>query len=140
MSKHQTILIIDDDATTRAVLEARLGDRDGYQFFKSDCGPKGVKLAEKHNPHLILLDWVMPKVSGLETIKLLKANKKTKHIPVYMLTARNKMEDAERALALGAAGYFTKPIAIGSLSARVRRAVLEERSKRLSPKKTKIAA
>ena len=120
MTEDISVLVIDDDVTIRTMVKFRLGKREGYRVFEAKDGPAGLKIAEKKRPTLILLDWMMPGMDGLEVLKRLKKGGKTSSIPTYMLTAKGKMGDAEKAFAAGADGYFTKPIDLDELSKRIR--------------------
>ena len=119
------ILVIDDDITVHGLVKSRLEKRDGLQVLSAEDGPAGLKLAAKKPPSLILLDWMMPGMDGLEVLAQLKEQGKTAWIPVYMLTGKGLMADIEEAFALGADGYFTKPIRLSELSDRVRKALKE---------------
>ena len=83
-------------------------------------GPSGIKLALKMQPDLILLDWVMPEMDGLQVLAALQKQAKTASIPVYMFTTKGMMGDVEEALAGGAEGYFTKPVDTDELSSRIK--------------------
>jgi DNA-binding response OmpR family regulator len=122
-SKTQTILVIDDDVTLHAQIIARLEKVDGYVVLTEDNGACGLKTAERTSPDIILLDWMMPGMNGLEVLKALKNKSNTSRIPIYMLTGKGMMSDVEKAFDLGVDGYFTKPIALGKLSQRVRKAL-----------------
>lgn len=103
-----SVLIIDDESDIRKLIKHNL-IRAGFEVFTAEDGPSGIKAARKHKPHLILLDVMMPGMSGLEVLFNLKWNKKTKHIPVFMLTAKNSMGDIDHAFARRADDYLTKP-------------------------------
>ena len=120
MSDAYSILIIDDDAVVLRVLAARLGIRDGHDVRVAKDGSTGIAMAIEKRPDLILLDWMMPRMTGLVVLEALKGDSRTAWIPVYMLTGRKKMKDVEKALAKGASGYFTKPVNLADLSKRVR--------------------
>ncbi|MBF0499261.1 MAG: hybrid sensor histidine kinase/response regulator [Candidatus Riflebacteria bacterium] len=112
------ILIIDDIPsnieTCSRVLEAN------YTILGAVSGPDGIELAISENPDLILLDIMMPDMDGYEVCKKLKANKKTKRIPIIFVTAKTLEEDETRGLELGAIDYITKPISPPILKARVK--------------------
>ncbi len=118
-SVKNSILIVDDDPTIRNVLLARLGKRDGLNVLLAENGEQCLKMAMKNQPVLILLDWLMPGISGLEALQTLKGDQKTASIPVYMLTEKSIMGDIEQAFEAGAEGYFTKPFKINELSEQV---------------------
>ena len=115
------ILCIDDDPVVLAVLRARFERQEGYEVLTTSCGEEGIKLARKYKPAFILLDWMMPKMSGLAVLRKLKGNNRTTWIRIFMLTSRLKMTDVEKALSNGATGYFTKPLKLAEISMRLER-------------------
>ena len=108
MSKRISILVIEDEKPIRRILEHWLG-LVGFKVYLAEDGPTGLKLARKKKPGLILLDWMMPEMDGLEVLDELKHNRKTKHTPVFMLTAKSQIGDMDDAYATGADDYITKP-------------------------------
>ena len=113
------ILIIDDDITARKMMAIRFQKLDKYKVLSASNGIEGIEVVEKENPDIILLDWMMPNMNGLDVLRKLKKKSKTKDIPVLMLTAKNKMSEVEDALALGANDYVTKPFNMGELARKV---------------------
>lgn len=96
----------------------------------ADDGMDGIKKAEVYNPDLILLDILMPKMSGFKTCRLIKENGKTNNIPIIMLTSLDKVGDAESAFKCGADEYITKPIEAKTFPNKLQRKykkILEER-------------
>ncbi len=120
MSGRATILVIDDDQDILDLVKAQLAGRDGHIVITADSGEQGLALARSEPPDLILLDWMMPDLSGMAVLKTLKGEPETRDIPVYMLSALRALSDVEQATEEGAAGYFTKPVDLVELSARVR--------------------
>lgn len=120
MAKKKTILVIDDDKIQCNIVKARLGNRDGYEVLTALNGKDGLKTAKKKMPDLILLDWMMPKMDGMEVLLDLKGNPVTKSIKVFMFTSKNMMGDVDDAVEFGAEGYFTKPVDLELLSTRVK--------------------
>ena len=120
------ILIIDDNSdiissVIRILEQANLG----YMFFQAMDGLSGIKVAELHQPDIIITDWEMPGFSGIETIKRLKESGSTKHIPVIMLTGRmTSSEDLETALNAGAIDFIRKPVDEIELIARTKSMLL----------------
>ncbi|MBK7953934.1 MAG: two-component system response regulator [Candidatus Accumulibacter sp.] len=113
-----TLLVVDDTPDNLALMSALL--RDSYQVKVATQGEKGLRIAESTSPpDLILLDVMMPDMDGYEVCRRLKANPRTRDIPVIFLTARSEVEDEQKGLALGAADYITKPISPPILRARV---------------------
>ena len=113
------ILIVEDEPSQLELLSYNLSV-EGYQVLKADTGEEGLLLLEETEVDLILLDWMLPQVSGLEICRQIKRNKNTQHIPVIMLTARGEEEDKVRGLDTGADDFIVKPYSIKELLARVR--------------------
>jgi two-component system phosphate regulon response regulator PhoB len=103
-----SVLIVDDESHIRLALEYNL-KHDGLEVYVAKNGSEGIELAKSKKPDLILLDWMMPDKNGMEVLTDLKRNKKTKHIPVFMLTAKGMIGDVDKAYAMGADDYITKP-------------------------------
>jgi len=108
MNEHITVLVVEDEPHIRRVLEYNL-KLDGFEVYLAEDGSSGLKLAREKNPDVILLDWLMPKMDGLQVLKELKADPCMKYIPVFMLTAKGMLNDVTQALEVGADGYITKP-------------------------------
>jgi len=102
------ILIVDDDVINRDILKTRL-EAAGYEVAEAANGEDGIGLALKAPPDLIILDVMMPKVDGLLACRILKADEKTKGIPIVMLTARSRQLEELRGWESGADEYLTKP-------------------------------
>ncbi len=119
MSKKISVLIIEDEQDIRKVLEYNLKS-DGFKVYSAAGGPAGLKIASEKKPDVVLLDWVMPKMNGLEVLSELKHNENTKDIIVFMLTAKNMMDDVSEALANGADDYIPKPFDGMELGQRIR--------------------
>lgn len=113
------ILVVDDNPLNIKVLAAKLA-RDYYVVITADSGEQAISTAENERPDLILLDVMMPEMDGFEACKRLKANERTKHIPVVMVTALSDVADRIRGLESGADDFLTKPINDVALMARVR--------------------
>ena len=95
-------------------------EQEGYQTIKAVDGEEGLLLAQEENPDLIILDWMLPKLSGIETCRQLKRGKDTKETPIMMLTARGEESDKVRGLDIGADDYIVKPYSVAELLARTR--------------------
>ena len=108
MKEQQLVLVVEDDEPIRALVDYNL-KLDGFNVITTDNGNSAVELAQEWNPDLVLLDIMMLGMDGLETLTILKSYQATKDIPVIMLTAKGMIGDIERAYALGADGYITKP-------------------------------
>jgi two-component system, OmpR family, phosphate regulon response regulator PhoB len=108
MSRQIIILIVDDEAHIRRVLEYNL-KMDGFEVYLAEDGAAGLKLVREKNPDVVLLDWLMPVINGLQVLTELKADSSTEHIPVFMLTAKSLISDVTQAIEMGADDYITKP-------------------------------
>ena len=108
MSEHVSVLIVEDEAHIRKVLEYNL-KLQGFTVHLAEDGASGLKSADELCPDVILLDWLMPVMNGLQVLTELKKNPKTLHIPVFMLTAKGMLSDVTQALDIGADDYITKP-------------------------------
>jgi len=112
------ILIVDDAATNLQILRQVL--HEDYRLLFALDGEKALKLAQEEAPNLILLDVMMPGLTGLETCKLLKTNPTTKPIPVIFVTALSEVSDESAGFEVGAVDYITKPISPPVVRARVK--------------------
>jgi len=119
MNKRIPILIIEDDAELKELLEYNLR-LEGFEVYWAKQGAAGLKLARKTRPEVILLDWMMPGMDGLEVLSELKYSRKTNDIPVFMMTAKNKIGDIDRAFEIGADDYITKPFKLMQLGKIIR--------------------
>jgi DNA-binding response OmpR family regulator len=108
MSEQIMVLVVEDEPHIRKVLEYNL-KLDGFGVYLAEDGAVGVSMAREKRPDVILLDWLMPQISGLNVLELLKSSDDTKHIPVFMLTAKGMLSDVTEALEKGADDYITKP-------------------------------
>lgn len=113
------ILIVDDDPFNLDLLEQELTDQ-GYAIERANDGEEALEKVESFLPDVILLDYMMPKMNGIEVVKRLKQNESTKGIPVILLTAKGSLEDKVRGLDAGADDYVVKPFDSFELLARVR--------------------
>jgi len=114
----RTILIVEDERSIREMIGFNLR-RAGYEVEEAgDCRSARVLLAERL-PDLILLDWMLPDLSGLEFSRSLKKDELTREVPVIMLTARAEEDDKVRGLEAGADDYVTKPFSNRELLARI---------------------
>ena len=101
------ILLVEDDRFLRRVCETSLQQR-GLAVASATNGEDGLRLAKEQPFDLILLDWLMPKMPGIEVLADLKADAATREIPVLILSYSPREEDRQRALDMGATGYFVK--------------------------------
>lgn len=113
------ILIVDDNIPNCELLEAYLSD-DDYEIRSVHDGHAALEAVNEREPDLILLDIMMPRLSGYEVCQHLKAEDETRGIPVLMVTALNEMGDIEKAVAAGCDDFLTKPVNKLELRTRVR--------------------
>ncbi|AZV80296.1 phosphate regulon transcriptional regulatory protein PhoB [Parasedimentitalea marina] len=116
------ILVIEDEPSQVEVLRFNLS-RQGFTVEVAMDGEDGLHAAREDPPDLILLDWMLPSLSGVEVCRLLRRNKITREIPIIMLTAKSEERDKVRGLDVGADDYVTKPYSVKELIARVRAAL-----------------
>lgn len=116
------IVVIDDDPMIVALVELRLG-MAGYVVESATGGAAGLTLVGRLRPALVILDWRMPDMDGVEVLKRLKKDRATASVPVMMLTAQNRPQDVRAALDFGASGYMVKPFKPDDLVARVEKMV-----------------
>jgi two-component system alkaline phosphatase synthesis response regulator PhoP len=95
----------------------------GYNVLKAENGPEGLRLARKHHPDLILLDIMMPRMTGFEVVAQLREDAELKHVPVLFLTARSDEETEVHGLEVGADDFLPKPISTAKLVARIKTAL-----------------
>lgn len=111
------ILIIEDNPDTRRFLEVMLGKE--FEVISAENGVIGIDYARNKAPDLILLDIMLPVLSGFDTCSLLKKDEKTRHIPVIFLSAKNTVTDITQGLTTGADDYIPKPFDYKELQARI---------------------
>lgn len=114
-----SILIVDDEAGIRQMLGLTLAG-DGYNFREAANAEEATNEVKIEMPQLILLDWMLPGISGVDFARKLKQDPKTQDIPIIMLTAKGEESDKIRGLDVGADDYITKPFSTRELLARVR--------------------
>lgn len=114
-----SILVIDDDLVLRMVLQKMLTEQ-GYQAIVAANGKEGIALAKQHHPALIICDWLMPELDGLEVCRQIKADPKLATTFVILLTSLGEVADRVKGLDTGADDFLTKPIDFSELKARVR--------------------
>lgn len=113
------VLLVEDEAAQREVLAYNL-EAEGYAVRHAQDGEEAMLMIREAAPDLVILDWMMPRLSGIEVCRQLKMNKETRDIPVIMLSARSEEVDAVRGLETGADDYVVKPYSLRELMARVR--------------------
>lgn len=113
------VLIADDNQPNRELLEAYLDD-EGYEIIMASDGEHTMQLVGQQHPDIILLDIMMPRLSGYEVCEQLKSNPETRSIPVLMVTALTEMGDIEKAIEKGCDDFLKKPVNRLELQTRVR--------------------
>ena len=114
-----TVLLVEDEPAQRELLAYNI-EAEGFDVITADNGEDGFILVDENDPDLIVLDWMMPQLSGIEVCRRLKSNAKTRQIPVIMLSARAEEVDRVRGLETGADDYVVKPYSVIELMARVK--------------------
>lgn len=116
------ILVVEDEPSQVELLRYNLS-KEGFDVSCVSDGDAGVLTATEERPDLILLDWMLPNLSGIEVCRQLRRNQNTRDVPIIMLTARSEERDMIRGLDVGADDYIAKPYSIKELIARVRAAM-----------------
>jgi DNA-binding response OmpR family regulator len=112
------LLVADDDEDILTLVQLRLA-RSGYEVVVARDGEEALRLAQERSPDLAVLDWMMPKATGLEVLRALRAGDATARMPVVLLTARASEDDIQAGLDAGADDYIAKPFSPQELAARV---------------------
>jgi CheY-like chemotaxis protein len=112
----KAILVADDDPDILSIVSMSL-ETQGYTVYKATNGREAVDLAKQHHPDLVLMDMMMPIVSGYEAVVELKADAATRDITIVGLSAKAMATDMERATDVGIDGYITKPFRIAQVLA-----------------------
>jgi two-component system phosphate regulon response regulator PhoB len=113
------ILIVEDEEALTLLLRYNL-EAEGYEVETVARGDEADLLLKEHIPDLVILDWMLPGLSGIELCRRLRAQPQTKQLPIIMLTARGEESERVRGLATGADDYVVKPFSVPELNARVR--------------------
>ncbi|MBA85000.1 phosphate regulon transcriptional regulator PhoB [Thalassobius sp. S69A] len=114
-----TVLVVEDEPAQREVLAYNL-EAEGFRVVKAENGEEGLIMVDEETPDIIVLDWMLPNVSGIEVCRRLKTRTDTRTIPILMLSARSEEVDKVRGLETGADDYVVKPYSVIELMARVR--------------------
>ena len=113
------VLVVEDEPAQREVLAYNL-EAEGFKVTKAETGDEALLLVEEETPDIIVLDWMLPGVSGIEVCRRVKSKSETRGIPIIMLSARSEEVDRVRGLETGADDYVIKPYSVVELMARVR--------------------
>lgn len=113
------ILIVEDEPAQREVLAYNI-EAEGFRVSRAENGDEALLLVDEETPDLVVLDWMLPSVSGIEICRQLKSRAQTRAVPVIMLSARSEEVDRVRGLETGADDYIVKPYSVAELLARIR--------------------
>ena len=113
------VLVMEDEDALATLLQYNL-EKEGYRVVVAGDGEEGLVQVDERLPDLVLLDWMLPKVSGIEVCRRLRGRPETRNLPIIMLTARGEESDRVRGLDTGADDYLTKPFSMTELIARIR--------------------
>lgn len=133
----ESVLVIEDDEDIQELVNYNL-TKEGYQTTCVTSGEEGLRTAKAKLPNLVVLDLMLPGIDGLEICKLIKADPKTQHIPIVMLTAKGEESDVVTGLELGAEDYITKPFSPKVLVARIR-TILRRKAKPAAPEDAPVS-
>ena len=114
-----TVMVIEDEEAIGILLKYNL-EKEGYTVVWETSGNRALAMVEKCCPSVILLDWMLPELSGIEICRMIRNKPDLKEIPIIMLTARGEEEDKIKGLTAGADDYVTKPFSVPELMARVK--------------------
>ena len=113
------VLVVEDEDSLATLLQYNL-QKEGYDIALAGDGEEALLLVDERLPDLIVLDWMLPKVSGIEVCRRLRQRNETRNVPIIMLTARGEETDRVRGLDTGADDYVVKPFSMTELTARIR--------------------
>ena len=113
-----TVLVVEDEKSISTLIQYNL-EKEGFKVYTSETGEDGFKQIKKNLPDLVLLDWMLPDLSGIDICKQIKKDIKLKSIPVIMLTAKSEEVDKIRGFETGADDYITKPFSTKELILRI---------------------
>ncbi|MBL7130856.1 MAG: response regulator [Candidatus Omnitrophica bacterium] len=119
MSEAKKILVVEDDLVTQRVLSARL-EINGYEVIAARDGEEGLRKARSENPDLVMLDLMLPKMTGYEVCRMLKFDDKYKKIPIIILSSLDQQDEREKAVQAGADAYFIKPFDLELLLVKIK--------------------
>ncbi|HUZ13573.1 MAG TPA: phosphate regulon transcriptional regulator PhoB [Caulobacteraceae bacterium] len=113
------VLVVEDEDALATLLQYNL-EKEGYRVRVAEDGEAAGLLVDERLPDVVILDWMLPKVSGVEVCRRLRSRPETRNIPVIMLSARGEESDRVRGLETGADDYVVKPFSMNELTARIR--------------------
>jgi two-component system phosphate regulon response regulator PhoB len=112
-------LVVEDEESLATLLHYNL-DKEGFRVAVATDGEEALLMIDEGPPDLVVLDWMLPKVSGVEVCRRLRARPETRNLPIIILTARGEESDRIRGLDTGADDYIVKPFSMSELAARIR--------------------
>ncbi len=118
-SKKHTVLLVDDSATNNLLLQV-VFDQNGFNVETASSGKDAIKILAKKHIDVVLLDLMMPQMSGFEVLTAIKGNPETAKIPVLIVSADSERDDADKALAMGAEYFFEKPLQLNEIVEKVK--------------------
>ncbi len=113
------VLVVEDEDALATLLQYNL-EKEGYDVTVAGDGEEALILVDERLPDLVVLDWMLPKVSGIEVCRRLRSRPETRNVPIIILTARGEETDRIRGLDTGADDYVVKPFSMTELTARIR--------------------
>ena len=125
------ILVVEDEAALSLLLTYNL-EAEGYAVARAERGDDAEVMLAESTPDLVILDWMLPGVSGFELCRRMRAREATRDLPVIMLTARGEESERVRGLSIGADDYVVKPFSVPELMARVRSLLRRARPERIA--------
>jgi two-component system, OmpR family, phosphate regulon response regulator PhoB len=125
-----TILVVEDEPAIQDLIQINL-EMNGYRVLTEESAEGALKQVQQELPDVALLDWMLPGMSGVELARRLRADSRTKLLPIIMLTAKGEEDDKLKGLENGADDYITKPFSVRELEARIK-AVLRRRAPELT--------
>ena len=127
MSESPVVLVVEDETALSALLRYNL-EKEGFRVVECGDGREALDAVSQFEPNLLLLDWMIPSLSGIEVCRRLRRSPATRDLPIILLTARGEEADRIRGLDQGADDYITKPFSIVELMARIRAVLRRTRS------------
>jgi two-component system, OmpR family, phosphate regulon response regulator PhoB len=114
-----SVLIVEDETAIVTMLRYNL-EREGFRVYTTGDGEEAVTMVKEYKPDIIVLDWMLPSMTGIEVCKQIRWNQETKNTPIIMLSARGEESDRIRGLDVGADDYMVKPFSPSELVARIK--------------------
>lgn len=122
-----SILVVEDEESIASIIRYNL-EKEGYLVIPCGDGAEAVKLAQQHKPDLILLDWMLPSLSGIEVCRIIRSSPEISNVPIIMISARDEEMDKVMGLERGADDYLSKPFSPKELIARINAVLRRMRS------------